>query len=227
MKYDIAGARVAVEATVLIFSICALSPAIEPRKSPQDYPSHGESAAMEIGIDYQVHSYSADGEMYFTRDYLVCEVAVYPKVPIELTGSSFELRINRSKSLIPQASPEFVAASLKYPDWTQRSQLELGAGVGDSGVTLGAPPAVGRFPGDPSAGRTQPRPPRAPEDPNKVEKSVKDASQLALDTALRPGRITTPVSGNVYFEYSANLKKLKNLSLIVHTSAGSVEVPIR
>lgn len=226
MEHPGASLRHVLEIAALVLAICALAPAIEPRQNAQDYPFHAGSAAVDIGVDYQVHSYSADGQMYFTKDYLVCEVALYPKLLIELTGSSFELRINRSRVPVPQAAPEFVAASLKYPDWTQRPQLELGAGIGDAGVILGRPPAVGRFPGDPSAGRTQPKPPRAPEDPHKVENPVTDAAQLALDTALKTGRITTPTAGNVYFAYSGNMKKIKNLSLILHTSAGEFEVPI-
>jgi hypothetical protein len=227
MKFRGARALPGITAIVLSLATCAISPAVEPRNSPNDYPAHAESATADIGVDYQVHSYSADGQMYFTKDYLVCEVAVYPKAPMELTSSSFELRINHSKIAIQQASPEFVAASLKYPDWTQHPQLEVGLGIGDAGVTIGAPPPAGRFPGDPAAGRPLPRPPRAPEDPHKVEKSAKDASQLALDTALTTGRIVMPVAGNVYFAYSGNLKKVRNLSLIVHTSAGNLEVPIR
>jgi hypothetical protein len=217
----------AARAFVLSLAICALSPAIEPRRSAAEYPSQGETATADIGVDYQVHSYSADGQMYFTKDYLVCEVAIYPKAPMELTGSSFGLRINRAKIPIEQASAEFVAASLKYPDWTQHPQAELGAGIGDAGVTIGRPPAVGRFPGDPSVGRQQPGPPRAPDDPHKVENPAKDAAQRALDTALKTGRITAPTAGNIYFAYSGNMNKVRNLSLIVHTQGGDLEVPLR
>jgi hypothetical protein len=221
MKYNI------VSVVALTLSICAFALATEPRGKLEDYPSHMESPAMNIGVDYQVHSFSAEGQMYFTKDYLVCEIGIYPRVSVELTGNSFELRINRSKNPIPQASPEFVAASLKYPDWTQHPQLEVGAGAGDSSVILGRPPAVGRFPGDPSVGRRQPQPPRAPENPDKPGKPVIDEARLALDTALGSGPIATPAAGNVYFEYSGNLKKIRNLSLVVHTSAGDLEVPIR
>jgi len=211
----------------LSLAFCALLPAVEPHKSAGEYPAHAESAAADIGVDFQVHSYSADGQMYFTKDYLVCEVAVYPRAQLELTGSSFALRINRSKNLVQEASPEFVAASLKYPDWTQHPQLELGAGVGDAGVTVGAPAPAGRFPGDPAAGISLPRRPEAPEDPHKIEKPRIDAAKLALDTALKTGLIATPVAGNIYFEYSGNMKKVKNLSLIVRAAGVDLEIPLR
>jgi hypothetical protein len=212
---------------VLTCVMFALPLAGEPRKSARDYPAHVETAAAEIGVDYLVHSYAAEGQMYFTKDYLVFEVAVYPRMPMELGPGSFQLRINNAKRLIQPASAEFVAASLRNPDWVQRPHAELGAGVGDTGVVLGAPPAVGRFPGDPTGGARYPRPPRAPEDPHKPEKPVQDGAQVALDTALQTGRIMRPVSGNIYFEYSGNIKKLKTLSLIFHTADGDQEIPIR
>jgi hypothetical protein len=211
----------------LALAISSVSAGIEPRKSLQEYPSHIESPAADVGVEYQVHSYSAEGQMYFTKDYLVCEVGIYPKTPLELHSDSFELRVNRAKTAIPEAGPEFVAASLKYPDWTQHPQLEVGAGVGDSGVVLGRPDPVGRFPGDPSIGRPQAKAPRAPDDPNKVEHATADPAKLVLDTALPTGKIGKPVAGNIYFPYSGNVKKIRSLSLILHTAMGDVEIPLR
>ena len=144
---------------------------------------------------------------------------------MDLSGSSFELRINGSKLVIPQAGPDSVAASLKYADLAQHPHAEIGAGIGDSSVTLGAPPVMSRFPGDPV--RTAPLPPRAPEDPQKIERIVKDPAQLAIDTALKTGAIRAPTAGNVYFEYSENIKKIKTVSLIAHTPAGDLEIEIR
>jgi hypothetical protein len=211
----------------LILMALATAWAGEPRKSAQEYPAHFESPAVDIGADYMVHSYSDEGQMYFTKDYLVLDVAIYPKAPLELTGGSFELRINNSKHPLQQASAEFVAASMKYPDWVDRPHAEVGASAGDAGVVLGAPPAVGRFPGDPTGVSRYPKPPRAPEDPHKVEKTAKDAGQIAVDNSLKAGKVTAPVAGNIYFEYAGNMKKVKTLTLIFHTASGDKEIPIR
>ena len=194
----------------------AFSLAGEPKKSALEYPAHAESAAADIGVDYMVHSYSDEGQMYFTKDYLVCEVAIYPKAPLELTGASFELRINQSKRPIPETSAELVAAAVKVPEWTGN----------DVGV-LGAPPGVGRFPGDPNGAPRYPKPPHAPDDPHKPQTPVKDAGQIALDHALKPGKITGPAAGNVYFAYSGNMKKVKTVSLVFHTVSGDIEIPVR
>jgi hypothetical protein len=211
----------------LILMALAVAWAAEPRKSAKEYPAHVELPTVDIGVDYMVHSYSDEGQMYFTKDYLVFDVAIYPKGALELTGGSFELRINNSKQPLRQASAEFVAASVKYPGWTEHPHAEAGAGVGDVGVVLGAPPAVGRFPGDPAGASRYPKPPRAPDDPHKPEKAVKDEGQIAVDNALKAGRITAPVSGNVYFEYSGNMKKVKTLGLIFHTATVDLDIPIR
>jgi hypothetical protein len=213
-------------ATLMLLAL-AVAQAAQPRKNAQEYPAHFESPAVDVGVDYMVHSYSEEGQMYFTKDYLVFDVAIYPKASLELMAGSFELRINNSKHPLPQASAEFVAASMKYPDWVDHPHAEVGASAGDVGVVLGAPPAVGRFPGDPTGVSRYPKAPRAPEDPHKPEKPVKNAGQIALDNALKAGKVTTPVAGNVYFEYAGNMKKVKTLSLIFHTASGDKEIPVR
>lgn len=214
-------------AAIVWLTVCAILLAVEPRKSAQDYPAHAESAAVDLGAEYQVHSFSAGGQMYFTRDYLVFEAGVYPKKLIELTGSSFELRVNKSKIPLEEASPEFVAAALRHPDAIPRSHLELGGGIGNAGVVIGAPTPTERFPGDPSV-----RPPlaQAPEDPDEaaaIRRAPQDPAELALSSALRRGEVTHPIAGNVYFYFSGNVRKLKNLSLILHTGSGDLEVPIQ
>lgn len=204
----------------------ALAMTGEPRKSPLDYPAHVETPEADIGADYLVHSFSGGDQMYFTKDYLVVEIGVFAKAPLELTSASFELRVNSKQTLQP-AAVEFVAASLKYPDWTQQPQAEIGAGVGDVGVVLGAPRTAGRFPGDPAGQTRYPRPPRAPEDPHTPARPVQDAAQIAMNTAFPFGRITGRAAGNLYFEYSGNVRKLKTLTLTVKTAAGDREIRLQ
>ena len=212
-------------AAILIACICLF--ANEPRKAAKDYAAHAEFPTMDIGVDYMIHSFWNDGQMYFARDYLVCEVAVYPKAPVELTAGSFRLRINGSKYPIAEAGPEFVAASLRYPDWTQHPVTEISASSGDAGVTLGAPPVAPRFPGDPAAQPHYPQPTRAPEDPNKPEKPAVDAAQIVLNTALRSGPIEHATAGYLYFPWSGNLKKIKTVALVVHVSSGDRDVVLK
>lgn len=201
--------------------------AVEPRRNAQEYPAHVETTGVDVGVDYMVHSFSEEGQMYFTKDYLVFDVAIYPKTALELTGTSFELRINQAKRPIPQVSAEFVAAALKNLDWNGQPHAEVGAQVGDVGVVLGGPPDVGRFPGDPNGAPRYPKPPRAPDDPRKPEKPVQDAGLIAVNNALKTGKITRPVAGNIYFEYSGNMKKVKAISLVFHTPSGDLEIPVR
>src|SRR5579863_3176985 len=123
-----------------------------PKPAPTDYPVHAAFGALAIGAEYLVHSIPAGDQTLFAADYLVVEVAVFPGhgTPVEIGTLSFGLRINGRKQLIYPDAPGFVAASLKYPDWEPHAnaQARVGVGENDTGVIIGAPPAVGRFPGD-------------------------------------------------------------------------------
>jgi len=111
-----------------------------------------------------------------------------------------------------------VAASLKYPDWERRPNLEAEAGVGNAGVIVGRPQTAERFPGDPRPAQQRlPRPPQAPPPENRsgLEKPepVK-ADELALSAALPEGSARGPVSGYLYFAWKGKPGSIKSLELI-------------
>jgi hypothetical protein len=187
---------------VPLFVALVVAHATEPRQSAQEYPAHVDSPAADIGVDFMVHSFSDGSQMYYTKDYLVFDVAVYPKAALELTNTSFELRINYGKRPIPQVAAELVADSLRNPDW------------------LGQPQAA---PGGPR----YPAPPHVPEDVHKPAKINPDAGQIAVNNALKSARITAPTAGNIYFQYAGNIKKVNALSLVFHAPSGDVVIPIR
>jgi len=92
-------------------------------------------------------------EMFIAKNYLEVEVALFPAKGENLgvIDGHFSLRVNgRKQALSPQA-PEFVAASLKYPDTDYGRQAVAALGP----VVLGAPRPVERFPGDPNAQTTR------------------------------------------------------------------------
>lgn len=204
----------------------------EPRKAVVDYPVHASTPDFDIGVEYTVHSYSGtgsndDGQMYLAKDYLVFEVAVFPKGTVDLPMGAFELTVNNSKRPIAQANAESVAASVRYPDWSSQRQMQVGAGMGGAGVTLGGPPRVERFPGDPTAQSRLPRPPQAPADSNYPEKERADPARLALLSALKTGPIHGPESGNIYFPYTGNTSRIKQLVLHVATGTGTLDIKVR
>jgi hypothetical protein len=163
-----------------------------PKASEQDYPAHAAVGDLSIGAEYLVHSFAGAGETFIAKDYLVVEVALFPArgKPLAVNAGQFSLRINQQKQALTPQGPEFVAASLKFPDWETHPHTEASGGP----VIFGAPPPVERFPGDPRARRVPP-PPKAPEDnPSGLEKEppVK-ADELAIQAALPEGEQRGPV----------------------------------
>jgi hypothetical protein len=196
-----------------------------------DYPVHATVGTTAIGAEYLVHSIPAGNQTLLAPDYLVVEVAVFPgREPAEIGAATFTLRLNGKKPALYAVSTGFVAASLKYPDWEQHPTAEVAAGVGDAGVTLGRPPAVGRFPGDPTPSQNRlPRAPRAPDtgQQNGIEREQPErAEEVLTRTALPDGPVTKPVSGFLYFPYKGKAKSIKSVELIYADQAGAVTLKL-
>jgi len=201
----------------------------EHKDKATDYPVHATAGKVAIGAEYLIHSIPAGDQTFFARDFLVVEVAVFPAPaqPLNIDGNTFTLRLNGAKSPLASIPPGFVIASLKYPDWQQpHPHAEVGASAGDTSVTLGAPPAVGRFPGDPTAGHPLPRPP-SPEEQHGVERSEPETAEEVINrTALLEGPTYHPVSGFLYFPYKGKIKSLKSIELIYQAKDGSVTLKL-
>lgn len=215
---------------VLVF--CALLPAqTAPEGTPvkpkaADYPAHARAGSLEIGAEYMVRSFSLAGRTFTTGDYLVVEVALFPPKGdgMMISADAFSLRMNGKKQAILPQSPGMVAASLKYPDWGRRPRLEAGAGAGNTGIILGRPEPVERFPGDPRARTRIPAPPRAPEPerPGGIERQPEPtADEIAVRASLPEGQARGPVSGFLYFAYRGKTKALKSLELLYSGPEGT------
>ena len=173
-----------------------------------------------------IHSFSGGRQTFIAKDYLVVEVALYPakgeRVMVE--ASQFSLRVNGKRQALAPQAPEFVAASLKYPDWETHPQLEADAGP----IILGRPQSVERFPGDPEARQRMPSPPK----PTLDDRSGQDkepqvtADQLAVQAALPAGEVHGPVSGYLYFAYTGKIKRIRSLELDYAGPPGSATLPL-
>jgi hypothetical protein len=110
------------------------------KSKASEYPVH---AALPNGgflaAEYLVRSFGGDAGMFTAEDYLVVEVAVFPKGDLLLANSHFTLRLNGKKQALVAQPPQFVSAAIKYDDWERRPTMVGTAGVGDGGVIVGAP----------------------------------------------------------------------------------------
>lgn len=222
-------AAIAAVCTLLAAQTAPEGTPVKPKAA--DYPIHARAGNLEIAAEYMVRSFGLDGQMFATGDYLVVEVALFPPRGETLTVSTaaFTLRMNGRKQLIHPQAPGFVAASLKYPDWQQSPRLEAGAGTGNTGVIIGRPDPVERFPGDPRARTRLPAPPRAPGPENRsgIERKPEPAAdEIAVRAALPEGPARGPVSGFLYFAYRGKMKSVKSLELVYSGPEGTTALKL-
>lgn len=211
-----------------------LAGGVEPKAGPEAYHAHVKLPTLSIGAEYLVHSFSGQGRMYVTPDYLVIEAGVFPekRSEFQVNTGNFSLRVNGKKTVLLPQTPGMVAASLKYRDWQDRSNIALGAGVGDAGVMVGGPPLPSeRFPGDRREGRTRlPAPPRAPDPDSPTGQSQPEtapAHEVVVETALPEGAFHTPVAGYLYFAYKGKIKSIRSVELLYNGPAGAASLRLR
>jgi len=220
-------------APAVVFLLATLVPClagVTEKPKASDYPAHAELPEVALGAEFMVRSYSANNQTFIVRDHLTVEVAIYPAKPLAISCGNFKLRINGKKQVLFAQTPQFVAASLKHPDWEQRPTLTAGAGVGNGGITIGGHPPVERFPGDPGARR----PPQAPKAPDGVDrggygKPPEDMTpeELLLYVALAEGETKSPAAGYLFFAFKGKPSSIKSVELIYEGPAGGATLRLR
>lgn len=191
-----------------------------PKPKPEDYDVHAQASDAAIGAEFMVHSFSRGEQMYIAKDFLVVEVALYPPKDrtIDVHNAQFSLRVNGKKQLLQAQPSTVVAAALQHPEWEQSGPtIQMGGGIGNTGVVLGGPPRnTNPFPGSNPPGQSQPR--RVP-NPNDNAGGVDKAppvraDELVVETALPEGSHRAAVSGFLYFPYRKKISSIKKLELL-------------
>lgn len=200
----------------------------EPKPKAEDYAAHVKVGGMTIAAENMGHAVNAPQRSLVAGDFIVVEVAVYAEDnrPVAVHAAEFSLKVNGRKPLLTQ-SPGMVSSSIRYPNWEQRPTLVGTVGVGDGQVTVGAPPTVARFPGDPNA-RRQPIP-RAPdpEDRSGVDKpSPMPVEEVIQRCALPEGDVHPPVSGYLFFAFKGKLKSIRTMELVYEGPAGAASLSL-
>jgi hypothetical protein len=196
-----------------------------PRSKAADYPAHVALPGMELAAEYLLHSIPTAKGFYVSRDYLVIDVGVFPaaKERITISSGQFRLRINHQTLELPPDSPGTVAADVQYPDWEQHPTATAQAGP----VILGAPPTVGRFPGD--RRESPPISPPVPEQPDPTgmgKEPPKTIDQLIALAALPEGSSNKPLKGCLFFRFRGKTKSIKSLELVYDAGDGGAKATI-
>jgi hypothetical protein len=187
-----------------------------PKPAPEEYPVHADAGSIAVGAEFMVHSFSRGEQTFIAQDYLVVEVAVFPKGEIvRVEPVKFSLRVNGRKIALMPQTPAMVAASLNHSEWQQRPGATADLGMGGVGVGLGHPRQTSPFPGAPPQSRL-PRSPRAPDadNPSGVEKEQVRPEELVVQTALPEGAHRGAVSGFLYYAYKGKTSSIKSLELL-------------
>lgn len=200
-------------AVFLVFVLPLAAQETAPRSKASDYPAHVTLPGMEIAAEYLLHSIPTAKGFYVSRDYLVIDVGVFPaaKERVTISSAQFRLRINHQTLELPPDSPGTVAADIQYPDWEQHPTTTVQAGP----VMVGAPPTVGRFPGDPRESPPISAPVPEQPDPSGMDKEApKTIQELVALAALPAGSSNKPMKGCLFFRFRGKTKSIKSLELI-------------
>ncbi|MEZ5401900.1 MAG: hypothetical protein R2729_19660 [Bryobacteraceae bacterium] len=201
-----------------------------PKAKVSDYPAYAELSKLALGGEYNGSSAFGRRDTYYLKNYLVVDVAIYPKprTVLRVSIGQFRLRVNGKKIIEPQP-PGMAALTVNDPRWGTAPRFEQGGAIGP--VVLG-PPRRAPLPGDPTG--TDPRN-RAPiprpvenEDRSGVERERPEPMQdVVRGEALIEGPVEQAVRGYLYFPYSGKLKSVKKVELIFddHAESATLTLP--
>lgn len=226
-------------AFALVALVCApMAEALEPRESAEEYPHHCLVAEGAVGVEFMSRSLPTPRGSQVLPSVLVFEVGLFPSPGKSLSGASASFLLDRKgqKASSLPLTPEFVAATLRRPDWeyARSPQVVVGAGRTGSdgtydGVTIGGPPQTPRFPGDnrPIPQRPEVEVPGAPGKPNPVKHDDDTPGRIVVYDALSRADAESPTAGYLYFPYEGKLKKLKRVTLTYQSGSTTCEMTVR
>jgi hypothetical protein len=203
----------------------------ETTRKAEEYPARTNLGNLTLAAENLGPAVPTPSGGLFMSDYIAIDVAVFARgagTRALIRRADFALRINGAKVPIHPDAAGAVAASVKYPDWEQRTQLEGRAGLGDSDVVIGRPRSVERFPGDNRPTRQQGSGPMPRiENPVARKRDETPVEELVERAQLPEGDVSLPVSGCLYFYYKGKLKSIKKLELVYEGPLGEglVRIP--
>ena len=185
-----------------------------PRATPADYPSQGKAGSVTIAADFRGHSIPLLQGILTTENFVVVEAAFFgaPDARLKLSLEDFSLRINGKKVPLMSQPVDFIAGSVKDPEWeppaapeSKGSKTKLNAGGGGGGGNDDAPPP----------------PPKMPLELRRA--MVKRVQAAAMPLGDRP----LPQAGFLFFDYGSSAKNIKSIELIYSGPAGKATVALQ
>jgi hypothetical protein len=164
---------------------------------------------VTIAAELDGHSFlTPDGGPYESEDYIVIEAGVFGPAAKAISYADFSLRINGKKNVVASRPFEFVAKSLKDPQWVPpdagpESKSKTGISSGGQGDA------------------SKPPPPKMPFD-------LRHAMEQRAEKAWFPeGTRALPQAGLLFFPYRGKIENIRSLELLYEGSAGKATINLQ
>lgn len=183
---------------------------IPPRASPADYPSQSHAGNVTIAAEFAGHSIPKPEGPLSTEDYIVVETALFGATGDHLTLSinDFSLRVNGKKAVLSSQPSEYVARSVKDPEWVPPDQPSAPKSKG--GLSTG--------------GQGDNGPPPPVHVPIELRRAM---AQYVQRASLPQGDRPLPQAGLLFFESRSQTKNIHSLELVYSGPAGKATLNLQ
>ena len=204
--------RLAMFMVAVAMCVAAANRGLPARPNAADYPAHAESKGVTVAADPvdpdQVRgTFSTD-----LKNYIVVEVAVYPKNGQTLDLSTIDFALLLDGRTVRPATPKSIAGINQRKSRSRMDDITVWPSVGVSTGSWGTGTSVGVGVG---MGGGAPGPASTDADRRAMETELYDQS-------LQDALITKPVAGYLYFPAA----KRKDLNAVLEYSLDDIQVKV-
>jgi hypothetical protein len=179
-----------------------------PRAAPTDYQVQSKLGAVTLAADFDGHAVPTLEAAYSSEDYVVVELAFFgaPEARLKLSIEDFSLKVNDRKAPYTSQPFEYVARSLKDPEWQppaeeQEKKSKTSLNGGGANDTSAPPP--------------------------KMPLELRRVMNLRVHKSVLPeGDRALPVAGLIFFQYHGKEQGIKSMELVYSGPAGTVSLPL-
>jgi hypothetical protein len=181
-----------------------------PRMSASDYQAQAKVGSVTLAADFDGHAVPTQEGTFASEEYVVVEVAIFGSTDarLKVSAENFSLKINDRKSALPSQPFEYLARSLKDPEWQppeEDKEKKSKTGINTGGGGDNGPPVV-------------------PKMPLPLRRAM---DQKVLQSVLPAGERALPVDGLIFFQYRGKTQNIKQMELVYNGPAGSVSLALQ
>jgi hypothetical protein len=165
---------------------------------------------LTVAAEFMGHSVPTPQGTYSSEDFVVVETGLFgpPEARAKLSSGDFSLRINDKKAPLHSQPYEFVARSLKDPEWAPPAEDKSKSKTGLS-----------------SGGKDTGEPPPAPVHmPMELQLAMEQRVRSAV---LLEGERGLPQAGLIFFQYRGKAQSIHSVELVYTGPAGTATLTLQ